>query len=503
MIFSDKLNFLMNLTQTANKDLAAGISVDRSLISLLRTGKRGMPRNRDHISHMALFFAQRCTADFQRHALSEMLGQTILRSSMPTNVLAKYLEKWLINDSRTAEHLFDGINAAPESPEIKKEIPDTNSISVNITETAFFYDNKGKRNAVCQILELLKDIDQPCTIFFSSDDYMEWLFEDYDFTMQLQNSLIEIVQKGFEVFQIMPSVNHMNRYVESLIYWLPLYVTGQVKAYYYPRIRDNLYRHFTVIVPGHCVLTSTSIGNESNSITMFSRDPELINENVKQYQQHLALCRSAMHVHYEPEEFSQCLQELFSGTGAFVQKDYPLSVDTLPADLLMQVIEHTENQAWKRSFQMFLDKIPQFEELLTHTAFVDISELSTAEEIRSGQIPIGCAFRAYEGHPTYTPETYIRHLKNILRLMDEYENYHFIPMPHKTRRDYSLFISSSGYALLLRNHPPALMLEIKRPEMVSAFREYLMRMAEHMGYDGIQRTKTRMQINALIHELQE
>ena len=138
MIFSDKLNFLMNLTQTANKDLAAGISVDRSLISLLRTGKRGMPRNRDHISHMALFFAQRCTADFKRHALSEMLGQTILRSSMPTDVLAKYLEKWLINDSRTAEHLFDGINAAPTLPKIKKELPNTANNIPFSAETRFF-----------------------------------------------------------------------------------------------------------------------------------------------------------------------------------------------------------------------------------------------------------------------------------------------------------------------------------------------------------------------------
>ena len=53
MLFSDKLNFLMILTQTSNKELAAAISVDRSLISLLRTGKRGMPRNREHISRMA------------------------------------------------------------------------------------------------------------------------------------------------------------------------------------------------------------------------------------------------------------------------------------------------------------------------------------------------------------------------------------------------------------------------------------------------------------------
>lgn len=45
MNFSDKLNFLMNITQTSNKDLATGISVDRSLISLLRNGKRGMPKN--------------------------------------------------------------------------------------------------------------------------------------------------------------------------------------------------------------------------------------------------------------------------------------------------------------------------------------------------------------------------------------------------------------------------------------------------------------------------
>ena len=78
----------MNLTQTSNKELAAAISVDRSLISLLRTGKRGMPRNREHISRMAYFFSKHCVADFQRHALSEMLEQSILRSSMPSSALA-------------------------------------------------------------------------------------------------------------------------------------------------------------------------------------------------------------------------------------------------------------------------------------------------------------------------------------------------------------------------------------------------------------------------------
>ena len=51
--------------------------------------------------------------------------------------------------------------------------------------------------------------------------------------------------------------------------------------------------------------------------------------------------------------------------------------------------------------------------------------------------------------------------------------------------------------------PPALMLEMERPEMVQACREHLLRIAEGIGYDGIQRLKTVLQIRSLIQELQQ
>lgn len=40
MPFAEKLSFLMHLTQTSNKELAAELCVESSLISLMRTGKR-------------------------------------------------------------------------------------------------------------------------------------------------------------------------------------------------------------------------------------------------------------------------------------------------------------------------------------------------------------------------------------------------------------------------------------------------------------------------------
>ena len=43
MQFCDKLDFLMKISNTANKELAHGSAVYRSLISLRRTGRRPRP----------------------------------------------------------------------------------------------------------------------------------------------------------------------------------------------------------------------------------------------------------------------------------------------------------------------------------------------------------------------------------------------------------------------------------------------------------------------------
>lgn len=83
MDFSSKLNFLMNITQTSNKELAKSIYVDPSLISHLKSGNRKRPHNHQHIVNMAEFFAKKSQAEFQRNAISEMLGKASISNSMP------------------------------------------------------------------------------------------------------------------------------------------------------------------------------------------------------------------------------------------------------------------------------------------------------------------------------------------------------------------------------------------------------------------------------------
>ena len=75
------------------------------------------------------------------------------------------------------------------------------------------------------------------------------------------------------------------------------------------------------------------------------------------------------------------------------------------------------------------------------------------------------------------------------------------PINPKHPQTYHLFSGESGLALLVSNSSPFFMMEIRRPELSIACYEYLMRMADLVGYTGIRRTKIRIQLTELIREL--
>ena len=148
------------------------------------------------------------------------------------------------------------------------------------------------------MMQILRQAEGPSSVLMVSDDNLEWLLSNYMLTRQLQSDLLELMNKGITFHQIMPAMNFINRYTEAMQFWLPMYATGQMKVYYYPRLRDNLYRRSIVIVPGRCVRISTAIGlGSSSDITMFSTDPELVKAFTVQFQEHLALCRPALLIH--------------------------------------------------------------------------------------------------------------------------------------------------------------------------------------------------------------
>lgn len=503
MPFSEKLSFLMYITETRNKELADALSVDPSMISLMRTGKRKLSKNPEQAKKMAHFFAKRCSADFQRQALSDMLGKASISPGMPAEVLASNLESWLRGETNIADAVLSGIQKI-SNPE--KNIPSFDSYAdadcTGENQTLFFYGIEGRREVMTQVMRELRSMESPGSVLTVVDDNLEWLLSDYMLTQKVHNGLIEIMARGFTFTQIMPPLNYINRYAESLQFWLPIYATGHTNVYYYPRLRGNLYRHSIIVVPEHCVQYSASVGLGSTSdVTMFSTDPRLVEAYEKQFQDIISLCRPALNVHRSIADAASCFPKLFSRPGETVQAINSLSVNSMPRELMEWCVKKASGLQWAQIIKTAMESLPIVEKRLGQEPYIDMCRLASADEVRAGVVPVAAPINAGTERLCYTPKTYLLHLKNILRLMEQYENYFFLPLTEKDVSDYDLFVNESGMALIVPIKPPVTVLEISRPAMVTAFREHLLRKADAAGYEGIHREKVRMKLRALIQEL--
>lgn len=353
------------------------------------------------------------------------------------------------------------------------------------------------------MMKIINETETPGSILISSDDNLEWLLSDYTLRQKIQANFMAITQRGFTIHQIMPAINYLPRFAEALQFWLPIYSTGKAKVYYYPRLRDNLYRRSMIILPGRCVRISSAIGlGSSSDVTIFSTDPDVVNAYIHQFEDHLALCRPALSAHTEFKDFSRLFDEVNLKQGNLVTMGSPLSPYTIPRVLFEHIIREIDDPDWKSAFQSNLDRLADFEELLNQRQCIDMTRLATPEEVRSGKVYIGTPHKTYQNQPVYTPETSILHLKNILRLMDRYENYYFVPYDGTDWESYNLIVNGDGPALLFRIDSVPLMLEMQRPALVLACQEHLLRKAEKLGYDGIQKKRARIQILGLIRDLE-
>lgn len=502
--FAEKLSFLMRITETSNKDLAAELSVDPSMISHLRTGKRKLSKAPMQAHKLAAYFALHSPAAFQRQALSDMIGLVSISPSMPVGELAERIENWLLgNEASMADTLLSGIQALPEQMgKLQVVSEETAPLPPPDGKTMFFYGESGRRESLGRLFQEIRNMAVPSSVHVVVDDNLEWLLSDYPLSRRVQSTLISLMDQGFSFHQIMPPLNFINRYTESLQFWLPIYATGKMSVYYYPRLRGNLYRHSIIVVPGCCAQYSSTVGYGSIcDITMFTTDPTLVKAFESQFQEHLSMCRPSLNVYQDTGRMFLRLNDLFSSEGDTIQSNNVLSASTMPRELLERCIHEAGLPSWKHGFQVCLDHISNYEAHLAKWQHIDMSILATAEEVRSGKVSIASPHVDYPQHPRYTPETYIMHLQNILRLMDEYENYFFIPLHDKTVPDYNIYVSENGIGLITRTKVPLITMDIRRPTMTIAFREHLLRKSESLGYDGISKERVRMELRALIQEL--
>lgn len=499
MQFYEKLTFLMDLTQVSNRMLSQELQVDPSLISRLRRGNRRLPRNREHIKVMSQYFSKRSNTEYQRQALSEMLG---IRQAytMKKEQLADILFYWLCGEADEVGHFmrtFESFNLESVSTPPAQE-----SCRLG-TENSVYYGNEGKRAAARAFYLHLLSLEEPGDVLIFADESDNWITEEYGYAGLLQNWSMELINRGFQIIQVIPPTTWVEQAFDSLLRWFPLYMTGKVSAYYYPRMRDNMHRRTLMIMPGEIALTSnSSAGITSVHASFLTTDWRLSQAYAAEFEDLLALCQPMLHTHTVPEDLMRCFTRFLTDNGARIQRVSSLSAETAPPELVEYCYGRIKEPNLKKLSALYQQEMALIEKKWEKYGLIDIVRLPDVETIRQGKIPVILSLGGETNPVFYTPDLYILHLQNILRLLETCENYHFIPLPDSVSNEGTLMVRERQRALLVHTTAPFAVFEVSEPDIVLFCHEHLLHIAERAGYTGIGRIKIISRIKELIRELQ-
>ena len=497
MQFYEKLVFLMQLTNTSNKVLAQELQVDPSLVSLLRTARRGIPRNRGHVRAIARFMARRCAVEYRRAALAQVIGGVNWALLETPDQVARVLYHWLCDEPeeigqfmRTIDHLdihpADGAGAVGER--LRKR-----------SNTAY-YGSRGKLAATRAFAQQLRDDEAPGTLFIASDNAIDWYSDEQDAIFDFCAEITDYLSRGGKLVQIVPPNEAALDTFAAFAQWLPLFITGQVEAYYYPRMRDQVYRRNLCVLQNKAVVVSTTVGASRESyMTLVTLDPGMVHAYDVEFQDYLRLCLPLLTPRVSQQEQVDCMGRFVAGAGNRVQRVASLSTETTPRGLIRATLSGGPHGELANPF---LRAVDAFEHNVAEHSFVDIVCLATAQQVRDGEAPILLSYYQDQPPVCYTPETYVVHLKNILRLMEVYENYHFVPVPLNEENRFTILVQEDHQVILLRLTPSVSIFELNGQAATRLCAEYLCRQADRTGYAGSFREKNAARIRALIRELE-
>jgi len=275
-----KIDFLMKVTGTRNAQLARALSFDASYISRIRTGKRGLPTELPFIEPAAAFFARNVRESYQVEALARELdlpGRWPADKSKAARLIAGWLEGTVGAgnlDTDTQSTLASSAHSAGQH-----------------TEARLFYGDRGRREASLAFLSNIADASESCELLLQSDEGTAWMYEDPAFAAKWSKSMTGLADAGCTFVVVHTVSRGGNEMWEGLRAWLPLYLTGAVRPYHYPRMRDGVRMRSLFVARGRCALVSSSVqGMEGDGLCVMIDDADAVGALEREFDAYLGLC---------------------------------------------------------------------------------------------------------------------------------------------------------------------------------------------------------------------
>ncbi len=503
MTFTEKFNFLMGLTHSNNKSLASAISVDSTMISKYKNGKCEKPRNKQTLRELSIYFAKELKADYQFSALADETGLNYLRQEHKESDVAHIIFEWLNGDVITTDPLILALNKNSSPWQNVHDYKNSPSLPLDGTETHIYYGPQGKYDAIRNFYNYLLELDNPETIYISSENATGWFLSDSVLNRQIQQITLQVIEHGYRICHILESPSADMSFYDNFMHWLPAYLTGKVDVYYYPGVRDHLYRKTLMVYPGVCTLFSSAISLlAEGEITITSSDERAHTIKRQEFNAIKAFCRPAMRTYASHDAIHSLFKTFFQAASDRLQLCRTLSPDTMPIAAILKDLNLEESDLAEEIRTNYNHRELAEAEIFSYP-FLDICPLAPKHLIDQGKVPLLFPAILDQEDRRYTRHTYALHLRNILRLMNEYDNYTFIPVDYSEERAFTIYVRGEELGIVVRTQAPSMAFEFTHPDITLHLRHYLEQQAEQAHHRGLNRRMIKARLSEYIKELDQ
>ncbi|MCR3921168.1 MAG: transcriptional regulator [Firmicutes bacterium] len=506
MHFHEKLDFLMNITKTSNSVLARHASLDASHISRLRRGERGLSKNQNYVQAMATYLARHCKEDYQKKALLEALdvGDSLSGQNEIADLLAHWLLEQKTKEEQTVEGFLQGLTdfqfRKPPQPVYHEE----KSIVQERVETFVYYGVEGKRVAVLAFLATVLRCEQPQTLLLFSDEDMEWMTADPAFAAQWASLMSQVILKGNRIKIIHTVSRNLDEMLTAIGEWMPLYMTGAIEPYHYPKKRDGIFKRTLFIAPSAAAVISTSVGSMNEKAANFIfHDHKTIRAITDEFTSYLALCRPLMQI-FRPSDRLEYLKLMIDAekekTNAIIKTE-TLSLVTMPDSVAKRVVARSKNLQKSTIMQYYRSRKETFEKNLQDRIFTEIIKIPDITVIKDGKTQIGYSNMLANEELFYTEHEFKIHVLHIVDLLKKYKNYRVCLSYDLKGFGYTLYAREDIGAMIAKLSPPSVILVINENNMTAAFWDFLLRKVAEAGPANLNKEQVIKKLEAIANEL--
>lgn len=472
-MFSERFDALMNIAEVSNSLLGRDINMNPAHIGRLRSGARPLAKKHDYLPAVCTYLVKHITKEYQMNALQKLTG-------IPASVLARsdaaavYLERWLIEEERdataVAKRLISGFSRVAARPVIYTTDEAVNEVPMNYF--SYLYGNAGKRKAVEQFFYMILQENAPQTLLLFSDENMAWLYEDAAFVARWAELFKKVIERGNRVKIIHTITRDINDMFEAIAKWIPIYMTGAVEPYFYPKLRDGLFQRTLFIAPDTAAVISSSVQQDTDGmLNIFITDKPALDALKIEYEHYLSLCRPLMRILTEqnPEDILKAFENLASAEeDAFICSVMP-PIFIMPESVIEEITnKHGADMlisAWRRTVEIFHNDITNHR--LCMTLLDPELALLTPDMLCPPMAGLFC-----NSDIVFTKEQYRATIEYILHLEKEYENL-TVKFSDNIEDNTMLYVKEDFGVFMAKTDSPITVFTISERNMTGSFWDYL------------------------------